>query len=418
MKPVVIVGAGLAGLACARALRRARVPFQLIEADDRIGGRLKTDVVGNYRLDRGYQVYFTAYPTAKEQLDEDKLQLQRFEPGAYIVWDGELHKVSRDNPLQFALSGFLSTADKLRLGRWTSDVQWLDPEDIEDLPDVTAEQYLRDEGFSDDFIERFARPFFGGVFLDRRLNTSSRQLAFVWKAISEGETVVPALGMEEIPKQFGITFGPDVLRLDTQVVEVLTRGGVVAGVKLSDGEVIESDQVVLACDATTAARLSGQDIPVEFNHSITLYFSADQQPVEGAWIVLNGNMRGITHHIVPVSNLNPFTEPIEKHLISATILGERSESDEQLAEIVKAEARIWFPHHDAENWQLIRGYRLKNAQLKQPPGFWEKRPSHISAVEGLYLAGEYTTNSSIDGAIRSGLRCADTVLSQMPASMA
>src|ERR1044072_30960 len=181
MKAGRIVGAGLAGLTCARALKRSRVPFYLIDAEDRIGGRVKTDVVGGFEVDRGYQVYFSAYPHAKEQLDEDKLKLQRCESGAIVIWDGEQHTLSRDKPLQMALTSLVSTGDKLSLSKWISDVDWTDQDDIDDMTDQTAEEYLREFGFSENFIDRFARPFFGGVLLDRSLSFSAKQLVFVWK---------------------------------------------------------------------------------------------------------------------------------------------------------------------------------------------------------------------------------------------
>jgi protoporphyrinogen oxidase len=400
-------------LTCARALKRSRVPFYLIDAEDRIGGRVKTDVVGGFQVDRGYQVYFSAYPHAKEQLDEDKLKLQRCESGAIVIWDGEQHTLSRDKPLQMALTSLVSTGDKLSLSKWISDVDWTDQDDIDDMTDQTAEEYLREFGFSENFIDRFARPFFGGVFLDRSLSFSAKQLVFVWKYLCEGYAAVPEMGMEELPKQLGSTFGYDVLHLGAKVDEILMLDGRVAAVKLENGDSIEADQVVLACDAVNAAKLSGVSIPVEFKHSITLYFTAPEAPCQKGLLVLNGNVRGITNHVMP-----HFAESGGKVLVSATILGERTETDDQLADIVKSELRLWFPDQDVDAWEFLRGYRNRCAQMAQPPGFRDVLPSNDSGVPGLYFAGEFTTNSSIDGAIQSGLDCAELILSRMTAGVA
>ncbi len=416
MDPVIIVGAGLAGLSCARALKRRQIPFLIIEASDRLGGKLKTDVIRGFHLDRGFQVYFTAYPTAKNQLDENKLDFKRFDAGAVVIWDGTQQMISRDKPLQTALSSLIGMSDKLRLGRWTSDLGWLDQEDIQASHDTTSEQLLKDEGFSDDFIERFARPFLGGVFADRSLTTSSRQLQFVWKALGEGETVIPELGMEEIPKQIGATFGPDLLWTNIKVVELLRMGSQVIGVKLDNGQELKASHVVLATDVQEAANLSGLAIDLEFRHSISIYFTAPTAPIDGPTLVLNGNMRGITNSIAPISAVKGHTSG--EALICATILGERPESDEQLAEIVKSEMLLWFPDKDTDSWSFLKAYRCPNAQLAQPPHIWDKMPRQDSGIDGLIFAGEYTTNSSIDGAIRSGLEAADLILENRSASVA
>lgn len=408
MKPVVVVGAGLAGLTCARALKRVHTPFLVIEASDRLGGRLKTDQVGAFRLDRGFHPYFTASPHARGQLDEDKLGLRAFDRGAIIVWDGDAYLVDRDRPVWTALSGFLSMADRLKLGAWTSDVQWLDPVDVADIPDLSVQGYLEAQGFSKALIEKVMRPFATLLLSDASLASSCRSFIHAWKALTEGDMTLPALGIEEIPRQIGETFGPQVLRLDAEVASLDLKSGVVAGVRLADGEAIEASRVVLAVDAPTASRLSGLPIPVEFVPVTTLYFTAPASPVEGGWIVLNGNMRGITQYVVPISNLDPAAPP----LMSATILGDRTETDDQLADIVKSEMRVWFPHHDSETWRLVGATRER--QMIDPRA---KAPTD-AGIPGLLFAGEFTTRGSIDGAIQSGLDCAAAILSSREASVA
>ncbi|HTQ09258.1 MAG TPA: FAD-dependent oxidoreductase, partial [Fimbriimonadaceae bacterium] len=287
--------------------------------------------------------------------------------------------------------------------RWTSDVQWLDQDDMDEVADRPIEQYLRDEGFSNAAIDRFFRPFLGGIFLDRSLSGSCRQLLFVWRYLNEGHTAVPNLGMEEIPKQIGITIGQDV-RLNTRVTG-LNRNGAVRGLKLDDGTALEAEAIVLACDAENAAALSGIPMQTEFRHSITLYFLAPEKPTRHGGLVLNGNMKGIANHLAVMPN-----SPSGRFVLSATILGERPETNEQLAEIVKAELRLWFPNRDPEAWAFLRGYRCRNSQLVQAPGFQSARPGYDTGTPGLYFAGEFTTNSSIDGATQSGIECAEHLL--------
>ena len=90
----IIVGAGLAGLACARALVRAGRRVRVIEAGDHVGGRVTTDTVEGFRIDRGFQVYNDAYPEGRRQLDLAALGLGRFEPGAVVAEWGRLRGVS------------------------------------------------------------------------------------------------------------------------------------------------------------------------------------------------------------------------------------------------------------------------------------------------------------------------------------
>ena len=93
MKNVIVVGAGLSGLIAARSLHRAGCGVIVLEAKDAVGGRIQTDKVDGFLLDHGFQVFLTAYETARKELDVEQLQLGRFPAGALVQYQGRRYRV-------------------------------------------------------------------------------------------------------------------------------------------------------------------------------------------------------------------------------------------------------------------------------------------------------------------------------------
>lgn len=394
---VVVVGAGLAGLACARRLVRAGCEVILLEASDRPGGRLKTDRIDGFTLDHGFQVLFTAYPAARSELDYHALDLRKFEAGS-LIWDGaKTQEVHRDRLFAMAFSRYLGMGDKLRVLAFSEDTCMMSSREIWDAPDQTSESAMRDFGFSERFLDRFARPFFGGIFLDRSLLVSSRMMRFVWQMLHTGDTVVPALGMDRIPEQLRSC----EVRCGARVATVSAHG-----VRLEDGSELEADRVVVTTPGPESARLLGLAPPAPGLASTCLYFECPEPPVDRPILVLNGPGAGYVNHVAPVSRVSPATAPAGRHLASATVLGEDATPGAVLAELDE-----WFPRHrPSRTWEHLATYRIAYAQMAQPPGFAGARPGHRTAHPGVYLAGESTDHGSIEGALASGVRCATVLL--------
>ena len=409
--PVIVVGAGLAGLTCARRLHRAGVPVLVLDAADRAGGRLKTDVIDGFRLDHGFQVLFTAYPAAREELDYAKLDLCRFAPGALIRHGGMLHDVDADTPIKTAFDDFLSIHDKLRVLDWTWECRGMSIPQIWRMSDMPTYRHLRQLGFTEEFIERFARPFFGGIFLDRSLNVSRQMFTYVWKMLAEGDTVVPAEGIEAIPRQLVAGLPERSLRMNARV-KSLVGERYVKGVILESGEVLDATAVVLATEAPVTQSLTGFHTPTDPKSQVCLYFEAPEPPIDQPKIVLRAG-EGIVNLVVPVSVVNPHAAPDGRHLVSITINGTSEQSDEALAAAALAEVAPWFPQRNVARWRFLRGYRIPFAQFDQPPHFRAHLPSATPGRDGLYLAGEYTEHSSIQGALASGTSCASLVVEDL-----
>ncbi len=409
-KPIVIVGAGLAGLVCARRLHRAGLETIVIEKLGDVGGRVWTDTVDGYLIDRGFQLLLTAYPYVSREVDFNLLDLKKFTPGCQVLWNGSKHDVLRDSTVRMALSGFLYFSDKLRLRGLSTSLATLTPEEVWLCKDQSAEEDLRTTGFGPTFVERFARPFFGGIFLDRSLSVSERVFRYVWKMLSEGHGAVPAKGMQEIPRQIARDLPDDHIRLNTTVDSLLREQGRVLGVRLESGEEIQAAAVVVATDAPTAQRLTGIPMPQGAVSCTTVSFGSESAPMSEPILVVNGNQGGIVNHFAVLSNVAPSLAPPGKHLLSATIIGIPDLSDDQLATVVRKELAGWFPGHDVSQWKLLRINRMPFVQYSQQPGFADTLPTVETAVENLYLAGEFTTYSSIDGACLSGAQCAGRIL--------
>ena len=413
-RPIVIVGAGLAGLVCARHLFRRGHEVLIVEAGDRPGGRLRTDKVDGFTLDQGFQVYLNEYPHTEAELNEGALGLRAFEPGCLVRWDNNDHEVNRDAVLAMAMSTYLSNLDKIRLLTMSRELAEMDVDEILAMEDDTAEHALRVRGFSDRVIDRFFRPFFGGVFLDRSLQVSWRQFAFIWRTMNAGDVSIPQAGMEAIPQQIAADLPARVFRFGARVSDLVRDGGRVTGVRLVNGEVIDAEMVVVATDARAAKSLTGiASIPDEFHGSTTIYYAAPERPVDDPVLVANGNRPVRLNHFVCLSRIAPQRGNGTEHLISATVLGVPELSDDSLAHTVRYEIQSWYPKTAITNWRPLRVDRVPYAQLVQRPGLRQEWPTERTETEGLVLAGEFCANSSIDGAVLSGRRAADVVSSAL-----
>ena len=412
---VVVVGGGLAGLSCARQLHAAGVGVELLEAADDIGGRVRTDQVDGFLLDRGFQVLLTAYPECRRQLDYGELDLHFFTPGARVWYRGRFHTVV--DPWRRPVAGLLGAftpigtlSDKLRLARRRRRLLASELDEVFSWPEVTTLAALQKEGFSPAMVERFFRPFLGGIFLERDLETSSRMFDFVFKMFASGSAALPAAGMQAIPKQLADQLPRESIRTGAKVVDV-KRGEV----KLESGESVQGDAVVLS----TAARVSEAPVPELFPTSwcsaTCFYYSAVEPPFDQPILMLNGDSRGPVNNLCVPSQVAPGYAPPDRALISATVvdsdIGGRG-SEYQLEKSVREQLRSWFGS-SIEEWELIEIYRIPRALPRQAPPALETVERPVRVSERLYVCGDHRDNASIQGAMVSGRRAAETLLADL-----
>jgi phytoene dehydrogenase-like protein len=407
-KKVLIVGGGLAGLACALRLQEAGARPFIFERSDGVGGRVRTDQLDGFLLDRGFQVLLDAYPEAGDLLDKESLDLRAFKPGALIYGTSgrvRMMDVFREprHLLESALAPVGSFADKLRVARLRWRLMRRTTEAIAGHEDMTTESYLRRAGFSPPMIDGFFRSFYGGVFLERELQTSSRMFEFTFKMFSQGNATLPARGMGEVPRQLASRLAPGTICLGAQVTRIQP-----GSLTLESGEQLQGDAVVVATDSSTAAGLvsaGGMDGPVW--RSVTcLYFAADRSPLGEAIIALNGMGSGLVNNVCVPSDLAPAYAPPGRALVSVSVLGTDDSAD--LESRVLAELEAWFGGAVRE-WRHLRTYQIERALPRQPPGTGFTGPGFHKAA-GVYLCGDHLWSASIEGAIISGLRTADAIL--------
>ncbi|HYN34075.1 MAG TPA: FAD-dependent oxidoreductase, partial [Ilumatobacteraceae bacterium] len=275
--PVAIVGAGLAGLSCAVALHEAGVAVQVYEANDGVGGRVRSDQVDGFTLDHGFQVALTAYPEMHRQLDMAALDLQAFDPGA-LVWRNGRGAVVGDpfrqpsTTLSTVTSPIGSLFDKARIGLLRRRVRSVHPVRLLQGPDGSTHDALADAGFSDTIIERFFRPLVGGIQLDPELADSRRMFDIIFRMLADGDSAVPAAGMQAIPDQLAAKLPAGSIHLGARVTSTSA-----ASIMLDDGNEIPAAAVVVATEGPIAARLLGL-AEVESKSVGAVYFAAREAP--------------------------------------------------------------------------------------------------------------------------------------------
>lgn len=414
---VLIVGAGLAGLCCGKRLAECGVTFRILEASDGVGGRVRTDAVDGFRLDRGFQVYLTAYPEGRRVLDLAALDLKPFTRGALVWINGRFRRVAdpRSEPAA-GLSLFNpvgSPADKLRLVKlyWSIARGRFDEQTAKDER-LTLDLLRETAGFGPRMIDRLFRPFFGGVALDRQLVTSSRFFRFVFRTFAEGPGAVPAAGMQAIPDQIAAGLPAGSVRLGAAVRNLGHRE-----VTMAEGETLRARAVVVATEGPAAARLLGGEVPDPgSNGSTTLWYAADRPPVTEPILMLDGEGRGPVNSAVVMSNTAPGYAPPGKALIAAAVVGVPPEDDAELDRRARRQLREWYGS-TVDGWRLLRVDRISHALPDQTAGRLDPWQRPVRLRPGLYVCGDHRDNGSIDGAMTSGFRAAQAAMEDLHAEL-
>jgi phytoene dehydrogenase-like protein len=400
---VLIVGAGLAGLACATRLHDAGITARVLEAGDAVGGRVRTDVIDGFQADRGFQVLLTAYPEAHRQLDLAALELRRFDPGA-VVQLGPERSVIADpfRSPRWALASLRSPAgsiaDKARVALLRRRVLAAHPAALlaDRRHDTSTLEALREQGFSERMIERFFTPLFGGIQLDPSLATSRRMFDVIFRMLAAGDSAVPAKGMQAIPEQLAARLPAGTIELGRGVTAITPDG-----VATDDG-IVAAGRVVVACEGPAAAALLG--LPeVGSKPAGAVWFAADRAPTGDRMVFLDGT-RGPVLNVAIMSNVAPSYAPAGQHLVVAALPGV---IDGELVAEARRTLRSWWGSQ-VDRWEVVATHRIAHGQPLLPLPLQPKRSIRLGV--GRYVCGDHRDTASIQGALYSGRRCAEAVL--------
>jgi phytoene dehydrogenase-like protein len=410
MSEVVIVGAGMAGLVCGADLTRAGVGVTIVEAGDGIGGRVRTDQVDGFRLDRGFQILLTGYPQVKQRLDLDALALGAFIPGALVRTPEGMSRLS--DPLRHpqdliatVRSPVATLRDKLAFARLVIDVCATPAKTLLRRPDMATGERLARAGFSRRFVDGFWRPFFSGIQLDPDLEVSSRRFDITLRMLALGGTGLPAEGIGAVPAQIAEAIPVGAIRLNAAAARIEA-----GAVTLASGEQITAHAVVVATDGPAAHRLLGARVPDPGSRPVAAcWFSLPAPPVRGRYLMLDGVSGGPAQNVVVMSEVQPSYAPPGRALVVAAVPGAPALHPDLPAQVA-TQLSHWFGLSAGE-LELLRTDVIPHGQPRQTPPLAIRR--RVDLGGGVFVCGDHRDTASLQGAMFSGERTAQSVLAHL-----
>jgi len=402
---IYIIGAGVSGLIAAKVLENSGYAPVVLEATDRAGGRVKTDLIDGFQLDHGFQVLLSSYPEAQKYLDFKALELQELRSGAVIFKNGKQQVIGdplRDISVLFStlFSGVGNLLDKIKILQLSLRLQKKSIDAIFSSQEISTKEYLQEFGFSSQMIAQFFSPFFTGIFLENKLTTSSRMFEFVFKMFGEGLAVIPKGGMEEISKQLVAKLSNTTFQFNTKVRSVSDEE-----IILNTGEKLASTATIIATDASKLVN-NAPPKNLSWKSCQTLYFTANKRVIEKPMIGLVSEEDSLINNIfyhTSVQTITPFTQ----ELLSVTVVKQHQLSEKELVTKILMQLKV---ECQIDDLTFLAIYHIKNALPDLKDVKYEVLPSETQLSSGIFLAGDLQLNGSLNAAMISGEKAALRVI--------
>lgn len=423
---VVVVGAGLAGLTCAVELSRAGLDVVVLEASDGVGGRVRTDLVDDMLLDRGFQLLNPAYPALRGLVDVSALDLQQFETGVVVASVGGRSVLADPVRSPRSLRGVMSMstgslAEKARFASYALRCAVLPPSRLRGRDDIPYGAALDAVCVQNRLRAAVLEPFLAGVLGEDEQQTSRRFVDMLLRTFVRGVPGLPAAGMQALPEQIARLLPTGCLRLEAAAATVTARAfsaGTPSAAGPSAGspsarsagamtvrtasEELTGACVVVATDPVSAAALTGLPAPT-MRALTTFYHRAPSSPATRRLLHLDGDRRGPVVNTAVVSDVAR-TYCRRGALIASTVLG--ADDGEAVVSAVERQLAAVYGA-DVHDWELVRAYPIRAALPAMLAPLNMRQP--VTVADRLFVAGDHRDTASIQGAIVSGRRAATAV---------
>ncbi len=399
---VIVIGAGLTGLRAALEVSRAGLTVLVFEKSEYLGGRMSTQMVEGFKLDRGFQVLLSGYPEIKRLRNIDRLNCRSFSSGARVRYKGRFvdfyDPLHHPDKLLDTLTAPIASLKDLVLTFMLTRGVGSTCRPVAMTTDRGLERY----GFSERFREGFLKPFLRGVLLDPPLRADFGLARFYLRMFATGEAALPYDGIQGLPNILADSVGHSHIRLGSPVNALSATE-----VTLENGESYTARHVVCAVDTMAATQLGSPEQTLNHVGAATLYFSAPSPPFDDRLVVVSAEPGPISTLAV-VSNVQPSYAPPGKTLIAVTVLGDaaaRAESD-IFARVIQ-QATAWYGEQ-VSRWKLLSCIQIPAAVVTRP-----RMSSGFTERNGVFYAGDYLAYPSQNGALQAGRLVGEAVVERL-----